>query len=77
MERDSENRKLSEVSGQCPTILEKAHEISCENLFKGTEARDFLPLVFFMKLTPYEPLIHTLKYFRIRFRIHGDIRIRR
>jgi hypothetical protein len=43
---------------------------------KGTVARDFLPLVFFHELTPYGPLILTLKYFRIRFRIRGDIRIR-
>ncbi len=28
-------------------------------------------------MTPYEPLINTLKYFRIRFRICGDIRIQR
>jgi hypothetical protein len=46
-------------------------------MFKGTVARDFLPLFFFIKLTPYGPLIHTLKYFRIRFRIRGDIRIQK
>jgi hypothetical protein len=44
---------------------------------KGTVARDFLLLVFFHELTPDRPLIHTLKYFQIRFRIRGDIRIRR
>jgi hypothetical protein len=46
------------------------------NILKGTVARDFYHC-FFHKLTPYGPLIHILKYFRIRFRIRGDIRIRR
>ncbi len=46
-------------------------------LVKGTVARDFLLLFFFHKLTSYGPLINTLKYFRIQFRIRGDIRIRR
>jgi hypothetical protein len=36
---------------------------------KGTVARDCQPMVFFMNL-PH--LIHTVKYFRIWFRIHGD-----
>jgi hypothetical protein len=31
--------------------------------------------VFFYESTTYGPLIHTLKYFRIRFRIHADVRI--
>jgi hypothetical protein len=34
---------------------------------KGTVARDFFPQFFFHELTPYGPLIHTIKYFRIRF----------
>jgi hypothetical protein len=46
-------------------------------VFKGTVARDFWPLFFFHKLIPYGSLNHTLKYFRIRFRIRGDIHIRR
>ncbi len=36
---------------------------------KGTVARDFRPLVFFHESNPYEPLIHTIKHFRIRVRI--------
>ncbi len=40
---------------------------------KGTVARDIFTTVFFHELTPYGPLIHTLKYFRIRFQIRGDI----
>ncbi len=36
--------------------------------FKGTVARDCRPLVFFHESTPYGPLIHTVKYFRIRIR---------
>jgi hypothetical protein len=43
--------------------------------FKGTVARDFLPLVFFHESTPYGPLIHTLKHFRILIQILGDIQI--
>jgi hypothetical protein len=41
---------------------------------KGTVARDFRPLIF-SSSTPSGPLIHTLKYFRIRLRIRQDIRI--
>jgi hypothetical protein len=42
---------------------------------KGIVARDFWPLVFFHESTPYGPLIHTLKQFRILVRILGDIQI--
>jgi hypothetical protein len=42
---------------------------------KGTVARDFWPLVFFHESTPYGPLIHTPKHFRILVRILGDIQI--
>jgi hypothetical protein len=31
----------------------------------GTESRDFLPLFFFHRTTPSEPMIHGLKTFRI------------
>jgi hypothetical protein len=41
---------------------------------KGTVARDFWPLFFFHESTPYGPLIHTLKHFRILVRILEDIR---
>ncbi len=41
---------------------------------KGTVARDFW-LLFFYESTPYGPLIHTLKHFRILVRILGDIQI--
>jgi hypothetical protein len=42
-------------------------------LVKGTVARDFRPLIFFHQSTPFGPLIHTIKYFRIRLRIRRDI----
>ncbi len=45
-----------------------------KTVIKGTVARDFIPL-FFHESTPYSPEIHTLKYFRIHFQIHGDIQI--
>ncbi len=46
-----------------------------KNCLKGTVTRDFWPLFFFHESTPYGPLIHTLKHFRILVRIHGDIQI--
>jgi hypothetical protein len=44
---------------------------------KGTVAQDFCPLFFFRESTPYEPLSHTLNYFRIQFQIHRDFRIQK
>ncbi len=45
---------------------------------KGTVARDLIfTFGFFNELNSYGPLIHILKYFRIRFQIRRDIRIRR
>ncbi len=53
----------------------KLHSLSSDDL-KGTVARDCRPLVFFNNRPHMDgPLIHTLKFFRIRFRIRGDIRI--
>ncbi len=43
---------------------------------KGTVARDFRPPYFPIKTNTPGPLIHSLKYFRIRVRIRRDIRIR-
>jgi hypothetical protein len=44
-------------------------------LLKETVSRDFRPLVFFHISTAPRPLINTLKYFRILFRIRGAIRL--
>jgi hypothetical protein len=44
-------------------------------LIKETVSRDFRPLVFFHKSTSPRPLINTLKYFRILFRIRGATRL--
>jgi hypothetical protein len=41
---------------------------------KGTVSRDFRPSVFFRQLITPRPLINTLKYFRILFRIRRAIR---
>jgi hypothetical protein len=45
----------------------------CTKHIKGTIAQDCSTSGFFHESTPYEPLIHTVKYSRIRFQIRGDI----
>jgi hypothetical protein len=44
---------------------------------KGTESRDFRPLVFFRQTIPLGPLIHGFKRFRILIRIRGVIRLQK
>ncbi len=44
--------------------------------FKGTVERDFR-FCFFHESTPYEPLSHTLNYFRIRFQIHRYLNLKK
>jgi hypothetical protein len=48
---------------------------SWRTVFKETVSRDFWPLVFFHKLSTPRPLINTLKYFRILFRIRRASRL--